>query len=53
MNNEKKETVPILIKEPDEKLFNESDLRTAYNYGMFAVTSGRSFKDWFANYKSK
>ena len=52
---EKTKTITFLHK--DEKsgkqLFTEEDLRQAYNYGMFAVTSGRNFKDWFTNYKSK
>jgi hypothetical protein len=30
-----------------DKMYTEEDLRRAYNYGMFAVTSGRSFSDWF------
>jgi hypothetical protein len=29
-----------------ERMYTEEDLRRAYNYGMFAVTSGRSFSDW-------
>ena len=36
-----------------KKMYTEEDLRQAYNYGMFAVTTGRNFKDWFTNYKSK
>jgi hypothetical protein len=34
-------------KEMAERMYTEEDLRRAYNYGMFAVTSGRSFSDWF------
>jgi hypothetical protein len=54
-NQEKIETVEIVSKdhEPGEKLFTEDDMRRAYSYGMFAVTTGRNFKDWFINYKSK
>jgi hypothetical protein len=40
-------------KYQSEKLFTEDDMRRAYSYGMFAVTTGRNFKDWFINYKSK
>ena len=36
-----------------ERMYTEEDLRQAYNYGMFAVTTGRNFKDWFTNYKKK
>ena len=36
-----------------KRMYTEEDLRQAYNYGMFAVTSGRNFKDWFTNYKKK
>ena len=36
-----------------KRMYSEEDLRQAYNYGMFAVTSGRNFKDWFTNYKKK
>ena len=39
--------------EKQKQGYSEEDLRQAYNYGMFAVTSGRNFKDWFTNYKSK
>jgi hypothetical protein len=48
-------TVQIVNKdqEQSEKLFTEDDMRRAYSYGMFAVTTGRNFKDWFTNYKSK
>ncbi len=35
------------------KMYTEKDLRDAYNYGMFAVTSGRNFNDWFKNFKKK
>lgn len=35
----------------EQSLFNEDDLREAYNMGMFAVTSGRNFSDWFKQYK--
>lgn len=34
-------------------LFNEDDLREAYFQGMYAVTSGRNFNDWFKTYKKK
>ena len=34
-------------KEMADHMYTEEDLRRAYNYGMFAVTSGRSFSDWF------
>ena len=52
---EKIETVEIVNKDQEqtEKLFTEDDMRRAYSYGMFAVTTGRNFKDWFINYKSK
>jgi hypothetical protein len=43
----------IKDQEQTEKLFTEDDMRRAYSYGMFAVTTGRNFKDWFINYKSK
>jgi len=33
------------------KMYTEKDLRDAYNYGMFAVTSGRNFNDWFKERK--
>jgi hypothetical protein len=36
-----------------ERMYTEDDMRRAYSYGMFAVTTGRNFKDWFINYKSK
>ena len=36
-----------LYNEQTERMYTEEDLRRAYNYGMFAVTSGRSFSDWF------
>ena len=53
----RKKTKTITFLHKDEKsgkqLFAEEDLRQAYNYGMFAVTSGRNFKDWFTNYKKK
>ena len=32
---------------PNKRMYSKEDLRRAYNYGMFAVTSGRSFSDWF------
>lgn len=35
------------------KMYTEKDLRDAYNYGMFAVASGRNFNDWFKNFKKK
>lgn len=34
-------------------LFNDDDMREAYSMGMFAVTSGRNFKDWFSKFKKK
>jgi hypothetical protein len=34
-------------------LFNQDDMRDAYSMGMFAVTTGRNFKDWFSKYKKK
>jgi hypothetical protein len=41
------------VKWQAERLYSEDDMRRAYSYGMFAVTTGRNFKDWFINYKSK
>ena len=53
---EKQEKIVKIVnkdQEQSEKLFTEEDMRRAYSYGMFAVTTGRNFKDWFTNYKSK
>ena len=56
-NMEARKTKTITFLHKDEKsgmqLFTEEDLRQAYNYGMFAVTSGRNFNDWFKNFKKK
>lgn len=37
----------------EQRMFSEDDLREAYSMGMFAVTSGRNFNDWFKQYKKK
>jgi hypothetical protein len=53
---EKQEKIVEIVnkdQEQSEKLFTEDDMRRAYSYGMFAVTTGRNFKDWFINYKNK
>jgi hypothetical protein len=53
INTAIQESVKFGAKWQAERMYTEDDMRMAYSYGMFAVTTGRNFKDWFINYKNK
>lgn len=40
-------------EEETRNFYSEEDMRSAYNFGMFAVTTGRNFSDWIKTYKKK